>query len=128
MDTGSARAARASAWSGGFRYFDQAVVEGGGAAQVGGALGGDLVGIAAVGRELLPPYRERDHQAAPRLAVDARHRGEGAAVVENAHRIAVADAARGCVGGVHLQLGRAVVVAEARQVGEARIEEVAARR
>src|SRR6267142_3916355 len=102
-----------------------AIVERGAAAKVGRALGSDVVGVAPVGRILLPPYRGRDHYAGTRLAVDARAQRVGAAVVVDAHGVAVADAARGGVARMHVEVRLALELAKARDVGEARIEEMA---
>src|SRR5687767_9681255 len=69
-------------------YLDQAVVEGRRPAQVRDALRGDVVGVAAVGRVLLPPHRGRHHDAAARLVVDARLQHEAAALVVHPHPVA----------------------------------------
>src|SRR5207244_5637806 len=84
-----------------FLYFDQAVVEGRAAAEVGSALRSDVVGVAAVARIFFPPHRRRDHHAGTRLAVDARPQRIAAAVVEDAHQIAVADASALRVAAMH---------------------------
>src|SRR5712671_7341001 len=81
------------ATSGDFRDFHEAVVEGRAAAEVGGALRGDVVGIAPVGRMLLPPHRRRHDDTGARLAVDTGAQHIAAAIVEDANLVAVANAA-----------------------------------
>src|SRR5213079_3429769 len=61
-------------------YLDAAIVVSGAGAEVGGALGSDVVRVATVGRVLLPPHRRRDDHATARLALEfaeARQVGEG---------------------------------------------------
>src|SRR5688572_23483067 len=109
-------------------HLHPAVVEGGAAAEVAGALRGHVVGVAAVARVFLPPHRGRDHHARTRLAVDARLERVAAAVVENPYAVAVADAARRRVLRMHVEVRLALEIPEPRQVGEAGVEEMARRR
>src|SRR6266581_8831963 len=78
--------------------FNQTIIERRSPADVGNRLRGDLVRVAAVCAELLPPHRERHDHALAGLVADARSCGERTAVVEDAHRVALSDAPRAGVG------------------------------
>src|SRR5690348_11774584 len=67
--------------------LDEAVVEGGGAAEVGQRLARDLIGVAAVRRELLPPDRQADYEPDTRLVGNAGAGLHRAAIVEDADLI-----------------------------------------
>src|SRR3954465_14510150 len=97
-----ARAAATGDGRSGLLDLDEAIVKSCGAAQIGYALRSDLIGVAPVGRELLPPHRQRDDHAPARLTVDARDCGKRPAIVEYAHAIAIAQAPRRGVLGMQL--------------------------
>ena len=78
--------------------------------------------------ELAPPHAQPVHDAGPRALADARDAAVLAAVVEHAHLVAVGDAARGGVGGLDLEHRLLLDRAQALDVDEGRVEEVARRR
>src|SRR5204863_6283144 len=71
------------------------------------------------------PDRRRNDDAAARLVVDVRAQCVVAAIVVHPNLVSVGDAARGGIGGVHLQPRLALEVAKALHVSEARVEEIA---
>uniref|UniRef100_A0A494G982 Uncharacterized protein n=1 Tax=Solanum lycopersicum TaxID=4081 RepID=A0A494G982_SOLLC len=106
-------------------HFHEAVIEHRRAAEVGQALAGQLVGVLAVGRELLPPDRQADNQPLAGAIGHAGARLHAAAIVERAHHIAVHDAARGGVGRMDIQMRFAFGGAQAVDIDERAVQEVA---
>src|SRR4051794_34188810 len=103
----------------GFRdglHLDQAVVEGRATSDVGQALAGELVDVGAVQPELAPPDAEAMNHSRPGSARDLGAAVVLAALVEDTHRGAVADAARGGIGFIDLEHRFALDRAQAADV------------
>jgi hypothetical protein len=79
---------------------------------------GELVAVAAVGRELLPPHAEPVHHARPGPRPDHGPALDLATVVEDAHLLALHDAARRGIAGIDLEHRLAVDAAQAGDVDE----------
>ena len=77
-----------------------------------------FVGILAVARELLPPHRQRDHDAATRAIGDPRAQLQAAAVIEDADIAAVDDPAACRVSRVNVEPRLPFAGAQALDVDE----------
>src|SRR6185369_4002052 len=95
---------------------------------VGEALVRQLVAVLAVGSELLPPDAEAVDDARPLALADDRLADDAAAVVEDADASSVGDPAGRGVDRRDLEHRLALDRAQAGDVDEARVEEVARRR
>src|SRR5206468_8994955 len=113
-----------SAWG----HLDEAVIEAGCAADVGEALVRHFVDVAAARPQLAPPHAQPIDDAGPRTRADDALAVVLAALVERAHQRAALDAARRGIVGMHLEQRLAFDVAQALDVDEARVEEIARRR
>src|SRR5262245_705294 len=109
-------------------YLYERIIKRRSRSQIGQSLGSHVIRVASVARQLLPPHRQGDDDSRPRLFADARLESEFAAVVENAHAVAVLDVANGGVYRMDFQMRLFLGFQEGRQVCEARIEEVVRRR
>src|ERR1700733_6617753 len=72
----------------------ETTVKRGAAADVGEPVGRECIDIAVIGRQFVPAHRGRKHDARTHHAVYAGHQCATAALVEDAHAIAILDSAR----------------------------------
>src|SRR5215510_1781936 len=78
-------------------HFYQHIVESRPSPQIRQSLRCHVIRVASVARQLLPPHRQRDDDSLSRFFADARFEVEFAAIVEDAHAVAVLDVSRGGV-------------------------------
>src|SRR4030095_10533602 len=102
----------------------QAVIERRRTADVGQRAAGDLVGVASVTRELLPPDGERDDAPRARAIRDAALQLERATIVEHANASPVADSTCDRILGMDLECGLSLDGSQAHNVDETRIQKV----
>jgi hypothetical protein len=104
------------------RDFHEAVVERCCATKVRRRLTRHCIRILATRRQLAPPDRRRDDNAATRPLGDTCGSGERSAIVEDSHDVTGCDAALKGIIGMDFQPRRRLFGDERRKIGERRIQ------